>query len=141
MAFATAASLGCRFATSFRAVVDQARTSAGEWVAVHGCGGVGLSTVMIAAALGANVIAVDIDDAATIAHTNMISAPPVSDLFKPFETQKGAAVGNGNVACEEPSEVRAESKRAQSLQPVEIKVSTLVNAVQAAAENLRGKPK
>lgn len=62
MAFATAASLGCRFATSFRAVVDQARTSAGEWVAVHGCGGVGLSTVMIANAIGANVVAIDIAD-------------------------------------------------------------------------------
>jgi alcohol dehydrogenase len=60
--FATAASLGCRFATSFRAVVDQGRTSAGQWVAVHGCGGVGLSAVMIASALGANVVAVDIAD-------------------------------------------------------------------------------
>ncbi len=58
--FATAASLGCRFATSFRALVDQARVSAGEWVAVHGCGGVGLSAVMIATALGANVVAVDV---------------------------------------------------------------------------------
>lgn len=61
--FATAASLGCRFVTSFRAVVDQGKVSAGQWVAVHGCGGVGLSAIMIANALGANVIAVDIDDA------------------------------------------------------------------------------
>ena len=60
--FATAASLGCRFATSFRAVVDQARVQPGEWVAVHGCGGVGLSAVMIAAAMGANVIAIDMTD-------------------------------------------------------------------------------
>ncbi|NNJ09136.1 zinc-dependent alcohol dehydrogenase family protein [Chloroflexales bacterium ZM16-3] len=58
----TAASLGCRFATSFRAVVDQGRVSAGQWVAVHGCGGVGLSAIMIAAALGARVVAVDIAD-------------------------------------------------------------------------------
>ena len=62
MDFATAASLGCRFATSFRAVVDQGKASAGQWVAVHGCGGVGLSAVMIANAVGANVIAIDIDD-------------------------------------------------------------------------------
>ncbi|WP_422372324.1 zinc-dependent alcohol dehydrogenase family protein [Hoeflea sp.] len=62
MAFATAASLGCRFVTSFRAVVDQGRVSGGEWVAVHGCGGVGLSAVMIAAACGARVVAVDIAD-------------------------------------------------------------------------------
>ena len=58
--FATAASLGCRFATSFRAVVDQARVTGGEWVAVHGCGGVGLSAIMIAAALGARPVAIDI---------------------------------------------------------------------------------
>lgn len=62
MDFATAASLGCRFATSFRAVVDQGKVSAGQWVAVHGCGGVGLSAVMIANAVGAHVIAIDIDD-------------------------------------------------------------------------------
>ena len=62
MDFATAASLGCRFATSFRAIVDQGNTSAGQWVAIHGCGGVGLSAIMIANAVGANVIAVDIDN-------------------------------------------------------------------------------
>ena len=62
MDFPTAASLGCRFATSFRAVVDQGRVSEGEWVAVHGCGGVGLSAIMIASALGAQVVAVDISD-------------------------------------------------------------------------------
>ena len=62
MEFATAASLGCRFATSFRAVVDQGRAGAGQWVAVHGCGGVGLSAVMIASAVGANVVGIDIAD-------------------------------------------------------------------------------
>ncbi len=60
MDYATAASLGCRFATSFRAVVDQGRVRGGEWVAVHGAGGVGLSAIMIAAALGANVVAIDL---------------------------------------------------------------------------------
>ncbi|MGX1543353.1 zinc-dependent alcohol dehydrogenase family protein [Streptomyces adustus] len=60
MSFATAASLGCRFATAFRAVVQQGRVAAGEWVAVYGCGGVGLSAVMIAAAAGARVVAVDV---------------------------------------------------------------------------------
>lgn len=58
--FATAASLGCRFATSFRAVVDQGQARAGQWVAVHGCGGVGLSAIMIACALGARVVAIDL---------------------------------------------------------------------------------
>ncbi|MFG5722377.1 zinc-dependent alcohol dehydrogenase family protein [Streptomyces murinus] len=60
MAPGTAAGLGCRFATAFRAVVQQGRAAAGQWVAVHGCGGVGLSAVMIAAAAGARVVAVDI---------------------------------------------------------------------------------
>ncbi|MCM1975367.1 MULTISPECIES: zinc-dependent alcohol dehydrogenase family protein [unclassified Streptomyces] len=64
MDFATAASLGCRFATAFRAVVQQGRVAAGEWVAVHGCGGVGLSAVMIAAACGARVVAVDVSSEA-----------------------------------------------------------------------------
>lgn len=62
VSFATAASLGCRFVTSFRAVVDQGKVAAGQWVAVHGCGGVGLAAIMIADALGANVVAVDIAD-------------------------------------------------------------------------------
>lgn len=60
MTFETASSLGCRFITAFRAVVDQGAVTAGQWVAVHGCGGVGLSAVMIANALGANVVAIDI---------------------------------------------------------------------------------
>ena len=62
LGFAAAASLGCRFVTSFRAVVVQGRASAGTWVAVHGCGGVGLAAVMIANAMGAQVIAVDVRD-------------------------------------------------------------------------------
>jgi alcohol dehydrogenase len=57
---ASAAVLGCRFATSFRAVTVVGAVRPGEWVAVHGCGGVGLSAVMIAVAAGARVIAVDI---------------------------------------------------------------------------------
>ena len=60
--FVTAASLGCRFVTSFRAVVAQGKVTAGQWVAVHGCGGVGLSAIMIANAMGASVVAVDISD-------------------------------------------------------------------------------
>jgi alcohol dehydrogenase len=60
MSFETASSLGCRFITSFRAIVDQGAVGAGQWVVVHGCGGVGLSAIMIANAVGANVIAVDI---------------------------------------------------------------------------------
>ncbi|KRB45938.1 zinc-dependent alcohol dehydrogenase family protein [Terrabacter sp. Root181] len=62
--FVTAASLGCRFATAFRALTTHGRLGAGEWLAVHGCGGVGLSAVMIGVALGAQVVAVDVNPAA-----------------------------------------------------------------------------
>ncbi len=58
----TASILGCRFITSFRAVAHQGQVSGGQWVAIHGCGGVGLSAIMIANALGAEVIAVDINE-------------------------------------------------------------------------------
>ncbi len=58
----TAATLGCRFITSFRAIVEQGKVTGGQYVVVHGCGGVGLSAIMIANALGAQVIAVDIND-------------------------------------------------------------------------------
>jgi alcohol dehydrogenase len=69
--FVTAASLGCRFATAYRAVTQQGRVREGEWVAVHGCGGVGLSAVMIAVAAGARVVAVDVSDAALAAATGV----------------------------------------------------------------------
>jgi alcohol dehydrogenase len=56
-----AAALGCRFITAFRAVVDRGRLRPGDWLAVYGCGGVGLSAVMIGKAIGVQVVAVDID--------------------------------------------------------------------------------
>ena len=55
----TAASLGCRFATSYRGIVQVAKVQPGEWVAVFGCGGVGLAAVMIAKSRGARVIGID----------------------------------------------------------------------------------
>ncbi|MFC8421573.1 zinc-dependent alcohol dehydrogenase family protein [Streptomyces sp. NPDC057236] len=87
MSFATAASLGCRFATAYRAVVQRGRVAAGEWVAVHGCGGVGLSAVMIAAAAGARVVAVDV-------------SPGALDLARRF----GAARCVDASAVEDPAE-------------------------------------
>lgn len=62
--FDIAASLGCRFATAFHALIDQGSLKAGQWLAVHGCGGVGLSAIVIAAGMGANIVAVDISDEA-----------------------------------------------------------------------------
>lgn len=99
MDFTTAASLGCRFVTAFRAVVDQGRTKQGDWVAVHGCGGVGLSAIMIAKAQGAKVIAVDIDDetlkfAQSVGADkiiNSVKTPDVADAIKQ-QTDGGADV-------------------------------------------------
>ena len=59
-----AAALGCRVATAYRAVADRGRVRPREWLSVHGCGGVGLSAVMVGVALGARVVATDIDPAA-----------------------------------------------------------------------------
>ena len=61
ISFQTAAALGCRFATAFRGIVNRAQVKPDEWVAIYGCGGVGLSAIMIAKAIGAKVIAVDIN--------------------------------------------------------------------------------
>ena len=85
--FVTAASLGCRFVTSFRAIVEQGKVSPGQWVAVHGCGGVGLSAIMIANALGANVIAIDIseeklDFARTIGAIATVNAAKSEDVVE-----------------------------------------------------------
>src|SRR5215218_7888799 len=62
--FDAAAALGCRFATAYRALLQVGRLQPGEWVAVHGCGGVGRSAVMIAVAAGTRVVAVDVSEAA-----------------------------------------------------------------------------
>jgi len=57
-----AAGCGCRFMTSFHAMAHRAPVSAGDDVVIHGCGGIGLSAVHIANALGGNVIGVDLMD-------------------------------------------------------------------------------
>jgi propanol-preferring alcohol dehydrogenase len=62
VSFEAGAALGCRYMTSYHAVADRGQVRGGQWVAVHGCGGIGLSAVQIAAALGAQVIAVDLDE-------------------------------------------------------------------------------
>jgi len=59
LSFPAAALLGCRFGTAYRAVCLAGQARPGEWTVVFGCGGLGLSAVMIAAAAGARVLAVD----------------------------------------------------------------------------------
>ena len=100
--FATAASLGCRFATSFRALAAQGRVAGGEWVAVHGCGGVGLSAVMIAQALGGGVVAIDIADnklefAKTIGARETVNASTCDDVV---EAVKAVTDGGAHVSID-----------------------------------------
>lgn len=96
MDFATAASLGCRFVTAYRGVVDQGRVKPGQWLAVHGCGGVGLSAIMIAKAMGARIVAVDVTDS-SLALAKEIGAEAVvnagtSDVVEAVrETTEGGA--------------------------------------------------
>jgi alcohol dehydrogenase len=97
MDFVTAASLGCRFATAFRGIVDVAKVQPGEWVAVHGSGGVGLSAIMIAAACGALPIAIDLDErklalAREIGAVAAINAKETPDVVESIrEITKGGA--------------------------------------------------
>ncbi len=99
MSFATAAGLGCRFATAYHAVVDQAGVGDSASVAVWGCGGVGLSTVMIASSLGASVVAVDVDERAlemarSCGATETVEAGPGMDPVAAVRdlTDGGAAI-------------------------------------------------
>jgi alcohol dehydrogenase len=80
--FVTAASLGCRYATAYRALtahglIAHGLIARGDWLAVHGCGGLGLSAVQIGVALGARVVAVDIAPAALALATGLGAAHAV----------------------------------------------------------------
>lgn len=55
-----AAGLGCRVTTSWHALTGRAALQAGEWLAVHGTGGIGLSAALLGKALGAQVVVVDV---------------------------------------------------------------------------------
>jgi D-arabinose 1-dehydrogenase-like Zn-dependent alcohol dehydrogenase len=94
LSFATAAALGCRFATAFRAVTGVGRVTPGEWVAVIGCGGVGLSAIQVAVAAGARVVAVDPSPGARGLATAMGAEHVLTDPAGVAElTDGGAHVG------------------------------------------------
>ena len=124
--FRTAASLGCRFATAWRAVVQQAKIEAGQWLAVHGCGGLGLSAIMIGKALGARVIAVDIDEEKLALATSMgadetINAAVVERVPKQIMvlTEGGAdasidALGHTETAVNSVKSLRKQGRHVQA---------------------------
>jgi alcohol dehydrogenase len=96
--FVAAACLGCRFATAFRAVTAHGRVRAGDWLAVHGCGGVGLSAVMIGAALGARVVAVDVS-AAALERARELGAEAVVDAGHAGIATGAGIAADGGVAA------------------------------------------
>ena len=97
--FNEAAALGCRYVTAFHALAHRAELGAGDRVAVHGCGGLGLAAVQIAAALGAGVVAVDVrqaplDAAREVGAIETVDASAVEDVPAAVEraTDGGAHV-------------------------------------------------
>lgn len=60
ISFVDSASMACRYMAAFHGIVDQADVRGGEWVVIYGAGGMGLSAVQIATAIGGKVIAIDI---------------------------------------------------------------------------------
>ncbi|MDQ0421249.1 alcohol dehydrogenase [Peteryoungia aggregata LMG 23059] len=125
ISYETAASLGCRFATSFRAVVDQGRLKGSEWLAVHGCGGVGLSAIMIGAALGANVVAIDIAEdklalARALGATATIDSRAVADVSEAVREVTGGgahvsvdALGHPQTCCNSILNLRRRGRHVQ----------------------------
>ncbi len=118
-----AASLGCRFATAYRAVRMRAAVRPGEWVAIYGAGGVGLSAVMIAAALGARVVAVDrnpaaLDLAARLGAEHVVLADPSTPAAITDLTGGGAdvsidAVGSSTTSTDAVLSLRRRGRHVQ----------------------------
>lgn len=91
-----AAGLGCRFGTAYHALHVQGGVQPGEKVVIFGCGGVGLSCVMVALAAGAEVVAVDVserslDAAQALGATAVTAGPDIADRIRDL-TDGGAHV-------------------------------------------------
>ena len=121
----TAASLGCRFATAYRALTGHARLRRGQWLAVHGCGGAGLSAVHIGVALGARVIAVDVSDAALdrardlgaehtiLSATKTDPAPVIQDLTGGGAQVSVDALGSADILASSVRSLRRHGRHVQ----------------------------
>ena len=123
--FVTTASLGCRFATSFRAVAAQGKIKPEQWLAIYGCGGVGLAAIMIGHALGAHVVGIDIDAdklrfAESLGATETVDASRVSSVVQSVRelTSGGAhvsidALGSGQTSFDSITSLRKRGKHVQ----------------------------
>ena len=128
LSFDHGAILGCRMITAYRALIERARLTAGEWLAVHGCGGLGLSMVMIGAAVGARVVAVDIEQRALALASAMGATATVSADLDDGRATVGAvrdttgggahvsvdALGNAEVAANSVRCLRKQGRHVQA---------------------------
>lgn len=95
-----AAALGCRFVTAFRAVVDRGGLVEGDWLAVYGCGGVGLSAVMVARAVGARVVAIDTDPASLALAADLGAEATVDGTADPVKAVREVTGGGASVSID-----------------------------------------
>ena len=128
MSFEHGSILGCRMITAYRALIERARLAGGEWLAVHGCGGLGLCMVMIGTAVGAQVVAVDIDEDALALATAMgataaVAADPDSGRATVGAVREATgggahvsvdALGNADVAANSVRCLRKQGRHVQA---------------------------
>lgn len=101
VAFVDSASMACRYAAAFHGILDEAVVRGGEWVVVHGCGGMGLSAVQIAVAVGAKVIAVDVSEKALAAARKLGAVHTIdSKTDDPVEAVKALTRGGAQVSID-----------------------------------------
>ena len=94
------AALGCRYVTAYNALARRADLKAGEWLAVVGCGGVGLSAVQLGAALGARVLAVDLDERALDLADELGARATVDATDDPVSEIRDLTNGGAHVALD-----------------------------------------
>lgn len=130
--FVTAASLGCRFATAFHALTAQAALAPGEWLVVYGCGGVGLSAVMIGAALGARVVAIDPSPTALARAAHLGAAVTVAPTDP--EVVRAMTGGGAHVSVDALGSAATADASVRSLRPRgrHVQVGLMLGAAQAA---------
>jgi|AntRauTorcE11898_2_1112593.scaffolds.fasta_scaffold00498_10 alcohol dehydrogenase len=106
-----AAALGCRYMTAYHALAERADLSAGDRLAVHGCGGVGLSAVQLGDALGARVVAVDVDDDALALASDL----GADALVNPADIDAGGDAGTGDTDRGDDDAATAVAERIRDL--------------------------
>ncbi|MFN3146309.1 MAG: zinc-dependent alcohol dehydrogenase family protein [Paracoccaceae bacterium] len=98
---ALAAALGCRVTTAWHALTGRAALAPGEWLAVWGGGGIGLSALLLGRALGARVAVADVVPE-KLTHARALGADAVIDAREPgaVAAMRAATGGGAHVAVE-----------------------------------------